>query len=175
MKKIYIAVIAGCLGLASLAGIQAAVGAAAPEPVTAPAPTAVTDASAPSMPRDLGVGERLLLVVEGVYPTKGDAEAANAEFDFGEVQGFYTTQLGNFDGLKVDFPGRGGWALVSAFRTQEGAQEFAKLAEVAGARVAITPRVTSLGGTYVGLGQESAPDGSGPLSEPVPASEPVKP
>lgn len=173
MKKIYIAVIAGSLGLASLAGVQAAVGAAAPEPV--PAPTAVADASAPSMPRDLGVGERLLLVVEGVYPTKADAEAANAEFDFGEVQGFYTTQVGNFDGLKENFPGKGGWALVSAFRTQEGAQEFGDLAEVAGAKVVITPRVTSLGGTFVGLGQESAPDGSGPLLEPVPVSEPVKP
>lgn len=173
MKKIYIAVIAGSLGLASLAGIQAAVGAAPPEPV--PAPMAVTDASAPSMRRDLGVGEHLLLVVEGVYPTRGDAEAVNAEFDFGEVQGFYAAQVGTFDGLKENFPGKGGWALVSAFRTQEGAQEFAELAEVAGARAVITPRVTSLGGTYVGLGQESAPDGSGPLLEPVPASEPVKP
>jgi hypothetical protein len=173
LKRIYIVAVASALGLASLAGIQAAVGASAPEVVAGP--PAATDGSAPSMPRDLGVGERLLLVVEGVYPTQEAAELANEAFSFGEVQGFYAVQVGNFAGLKEPFPGKGGWALVSAFRTQEGAQEFAELAKLAGAKVVITQRVTSLGGSYAGLGQESAPDGSGPLQEPVPASEPVEP
>lgn len=173
MKKTAIAVIAGAMGLASLAGIQAAVGASSP--ATVRQPPVVGDTSVPTIAPDLGVGERLLLVVEGVYPSREEAEVANAAFHFGELQGFYVTQIGDFDGLKQDFPGKGGWALVSAFRTQEGAQEFAALAEAAGAKVVITPRVTGLGGTYAGLGQEPAPDGSGPLSEPVPASEPVDP
>jgi hypothetical protein len=36
----------------------------------------------------------------------------------------------------------------------------------------LASRVRSLGGLYAGLGQESAPDGSGPLLHPVPESLP---
>jgi hypothetical protein len=38
--------------------------------------------------------------------------------------------------------------------------------------VILPERVRSLGGVYVGLGQEENPDGSGPLLEPVPESLP---
>ena len=173
MKRTVIAVVSAVVGVASLIGVQAVVSASPPKPVQRP--PAAEDASVPTLAPDLGVGERLLLVVEGVYPTREEAEAADANFHFGEVQGFYAAQVANFDGLRQSFPGQGGWALLSAFRTREGAEQFAQLAEAAGATVVITPRVTGLGGTYAGLGQEPAPDGSGPLLQPVPASEPMKP
>ena len=173
MKRTVIAIVMAAAGVASLIGIQAAVGASPPTPVQGP--PAAEDASVPTLAPDLGVGERLLLVVEGLYPTREEAEAAEAAFHFGEVQGFYVAQVANFDGLRQALPGQGGWALLSAFRTREGAEQFAELAEAAGADVVITPRMTGLGGTYAGLGQEPAPDGSGPLLQPVPASEPMKP
>jgi len=173
MKRTVIAVVTAAAGIASLIGVQAVVSASPPTPLERP--PAVEDSSVPTIAPDLGLGERLLLVVEGVYATREEAEAADAGFHFGDVQGFYVAQVANFDGLRQVLPGQGGWALLSAFRTSEGAEQFAQLAEAAGAKVVITPRVTGLGGTYAGLGQEPAPDGSGPLSQPVPASEPMKP
>lgn len=57
--------------------------------------------------------------------------------------------------------------LVSAFRTLHGAEEFAELARDRGATVSVI-RALKLGGEYVGLGQETNPDGvSGPLLEPL--------
>lgn len=57
--------------------------------------------------------------------------------------------------------------LLSAFRTKRGAEEFAELARDRGATVVVV-RARKLGGPYVGLGQESHPDGvSGPLLEPL--------
>ena len=65
------------------------------------------------------------------------------------------------------------FALVSAFRTQEGAEEFVTLAASFGHPATVLPeRVRSLGGLYAGLGLEAAPDGSGPLLRPVEESLP---
>ena len=135
-----------------------------------PGPQAVWDPSVPTMPRDLGIGERLILVLGGVYPTTGEAEVANAAFDFGEIQGFYVAPVAQFGGLRAQLGSSGPYALVSAFRTLDGARGFAEVAEQAGADPRITSRVVSLGGVFAGLGQEAAPNGSGPLSHSVPAS-----
>ncbi|MEX1046976.1 MAG: hypothetical protein WD757_00785 [Actinomycetota bacterium] len=135
-------------------------------------PPALTDPSVPSVPEDLGQEERLLLVVAGVYGSREEAETANEQFSFGDVQGFYPVQMGQFMGLADEIPGSGGWALVSAFRTREGAEDFAEIARIAGVNPHITPRFVNRGWAYAGLGQEGNPDGTGPLTGPVPASAP---
>lgn len=137
-------------------------------------PPALTDPSVPSVLEDLGEEERVLLVVAGGYSSREEAEAANEGFSFGDVQGFYPVQMGQFMGLANEVPGKGGWALVSAFRTREGAEDFAEIARLAGANAHITPRLLNKGWVYAGLGQEENPDGTGPLTEPVPASAPVQ-
>jgi len=64
-----------------------------------------------------------------------------------------------------------GYALVSVFRTEEGAQEFVDMAATFGVPATLIPeRVESFGGTYAGLGQEENLDGTGPLSGPIPES-----
>lgn len=131
-------------------------------------PPALLDPSVPRVPEDLGVGERVFLVVAGIHPSREAAEAAAGRFDFGDVQGFYAVPADQFDGL----PGRhaarpGAWALVSAFRTRAGAEEFAAMAARAGATPAIEGPFLSLGGAYAGLGQEKRPDGRGPLTGPL--------
>ena len=56
---------------------------------------------------------------------------------------------------------------------QEGADAFVEFAQAQGNPAFVLPeRVRSLGGVYVGLGQEENPDGSGPLLGPVPESLP---
>ena len=57
--------------------------------------------------------------------------------------------------------------LATAFRTKRGAQEFLELARAAGVNDLVTLQVKKLAGGDVGLGQEPAPDGSGPLTEPL--------
>ena len=59
--------------------------------------------------------------------------------------------------------GDGNFVLASAFRTRDGAQEFASLAISASVPARIVGPVVSLGGPYAGLGQESDPSGQGPL------------
>lgn len=173
MKKVTIGIVSVALGAVALVGIQSLVAATAPAPQSGP--PALHDPAVPSLRPDLGLGERLIVVVGGVYATQSEAELASAQLHFGEMQGFYVDQINNFGGLQSAVPQRGPWALVSAFRTQEGADQFAQIAMQAGvANPIITPRVVSLGGTYAGLGQEAAPDGSGPLTAPVPASRPVQ-
>jgi hypothetical protein len=136
-------------------------------------PPAARDPSVPRMPVDVGLGERLLLVVGGVYSAPADAEAANSLLDFGEMQGFYVVPVEQFEGLRIQLPkdAEGSWALVSAFRTLAAANQFQAVARMAGAADAfVTSRVTSLGGVDAGLGQEAAPNGRGPLRHPIPAS-----
>lgn len=172
MKKLSIVIVSVALGVVALVGIQSMIGAT--EPASQIGPPALSAPDVPSQRPDLGLGERLILVVGGVYPTQSEAEQANALLHFGEMQGFYVDQIGNFAGLQSTVPQQGAWALVSAFRTRDGADQFAQMARQAGvANPIVTPRVVSLGGTYAGLGQEAAPDGSGPLTVPVPASRPV--
>jgi hypothetical protein len=127
----------------------------------------------PVMANDTGAGEELILVVGGVYPSRADAEAANAKLVFGDLQGYYVVPVAQFQGFKEQVGSPGDFALVSAFRTQEGANAFIELANTFGAPAVVYPkRVVSLGGLYAGLGQEAAPDGSGPLLGPVAESLP---
>jgi hypothetical protein len=119
--------------------------------------------------KDLGEGERILLVVGGSFPTREAAELANEGILFGDLQGYYVAQTDQFAGLR-DFLGTAAddFVLVTAFRTVVGAQEFLMLADAAEAPATLTPRFRNRGYEYVGLGQESHPDGSGPLIGPLP-------
>ena len=121
------------------------------------------DPSVPQIPADSGVGERLLLVVGGAYPTEQQADTANAQLSFGDIQGYYVVPSTAFLGLPAALGGDGSYVLASAFRTRAGADEFAALAASAGVPARIVGPVTSLGGPYAGLGQESDPTGQGPL------------
>ncbi|MGH2692966.1 MAG: hypothetical protein ACRDHM_10770 [Actinomycetota bacterium] len=119
--------------------------------------------------KDLGEGERILLVIGGSFPTAASAEQANETITFGDLQGYYVARTDQFDGLR-DFMGEAAdeYVLVTAFRTQTGANEFLELAEAAEAPALLTPRLGNKGPEYVGLGQEAHPDGSGPLIGPLP-------
>lgn len=169
MKRLAIGAVSLVLGVGAAIGVQSVVGRTDPAPL---GPPAVLDPLVPEHPRDLGTGERLIMVVGGSYATQGEAEVASQGFDFGEMQGFYVVPSDQFDGLRAAFPSLGPWLLASAFRTQEGATDFAALASAAGAEVLVSPRVTSVGGEYAGLGQEADPDGTGALNHPIAASMP---
>jgi hypothetical protein len=137
---------------------------------TAPTPPAPIG---PDVPRDTGAGEMLVVVLGGVYPTRAEAVAANGQMGFGDLQGYYVVPVAQFQGFEDQVGTAGEFALVSVFRTEEGAQEFAELAASFGNPATILPkRVRSLGGVYAGLGQEAHPDGSGPLLGPIPESLP---
>jgi hypothetical protein len=126
----------------------------------------------PKVPQDTGAGEELLLVIGGVYATETEAEAAAAAMPFGDVQGYYVAPVDQFEGLSEQI-GPGAFVLVSSFRTDEGASEFAAFARLHGNPATIVPqRVLSLGGKYTGLGQEQNPDGKGPALAPLPESLP---
>jgi hypothetical protein len=132
-------------------------------------PPAVRDRSLPRVEEDKGVSEQLLLVVGGTFATREEAVAANADVDFGGLQGFYVAETDQFIGLReVLDQTADDFVLVSAFRTGKGAREFLDLAEVVGAPAFITPRLENRGWQYVGLGQEADPDGNGALTEPIP-------
>ena len=126
--------------------------------------------------RDLIEGrfERVAFVTEPTpRGTRAAAEAANSELSFGDLQGYYVVPVGQFQGFKQEVGDPGDFALVSAFRTEEGAQDFAELAATFGYEATILPeRVRSLGGLYAGLGQEANLDGSGPLLGPIAESLP---
>jgi len=140
---------------------------------TAPAQPAPLVAVGPTMPPDTGAGELLVVVFGGVYGSRAEADAANAAMPFGDMQGYYVVPTAQFQGFREGVGAPGDFALVSVFRTDEGAQEFAAFASSLGYPATILPgRVQSLGGVYAGLGQESSPDGSGPLTGPIPASLP---
>ena len=137
-----------------------------------PGPPARYNPAVPSMPRDNGVGERLLMVVGGAYATQAEAEEANAltQQAFGDVQGYYVVSVDSYLGLRDAVPA-GDWALVSAFRTRAGAEEFAAAAQSVGTGAEVVGPVVSLGGPYAGLGQEEDPGGQGPLMHPLPLRE----
>jgi hypothetical protein len=131
-------------------------------------PPSASDPSFPSVPPDFGIGERLILVVGGSYPTREEAARANEGMTFGDIQGYYVAQTDQFEGLRpvLDKPADD-YVLVTAFRTESGALEFLALADAAGNPAFITDRVLNKGYEYVGLGQEADPDGSGPLDHPI--------
>ncbi|MGH2590565.1 MAG: hypothetical protein ACRDGW_07200 [Actinomycetota bacterium] len=138
-----------------------------------PVPQAVEPPVGPVIPADTGAGELLLVVLGGVYPTRAEAHDASAQMAFGDVQGYYVVPVAQFQGFREQIGEAREFALVSAFRTQAGADAFVELARNYGHPATILPeRVRSLGGIYAGLGQEEDPDGSGPLLEPVPESLP---
>jgi len=140
---------------------------------TSPAPRPYGRPIGPALPRDTGAGELLLAVVGGVYDTRAQAQEANAAKPFGDLQGFYVVPVAQFQGFEKDVGEPGDFALISVFRTEEGARDFVDLAADFGYGATILPeRVRSLGGLYAGLGQEENPDGTGPLVAPVAESLP---
>lgn len=127
----------------------------------------------PALAPDTGAGELLIAVVGGVFPSRQVAEATNANLSFGDLHGYYVVPVAQFQGFERGVGEPGDFALVSVFRTEEGAEAFAELAATFGNEATILPeRVRSLGGLYAGLGQEANPDGSGPLLGPVEGSLP---
>lgn len=127
----------------------------------------------PEMAPDTGAGEMLVVVLGGVHATRAEAEAAADAMRFADLQGYYVVPVAQFQGFREQLGAPGDHALVSVFRTQEGAQEFAEFAHALGYPADILPdRVRSLGGLFAGLGQEAAPDGGGPLTGPIPESLP---
>jgi hypothetical protein len=126
----------------------------------------------PVMQRDRGAGEVLLAVVGGVYASREEAEAANSAMEFGDVQGYYVVPADQFGGLAEQIGASpGGYALVSVFRTDAGARSFVDFARARQQPAwLISQRVQSFGGAYAGLGQERNLQGTGPLTNPVPAS-----
>jgi hypothetical protein len=166
MKRRYAVVLGVGLGLVgSIAGF-ATVARSAAEPVGKPI--------GPVMQRDRGAGEVLLAVVGGVYASREEAEAANAAMDFGDVQGYYVVPADQFGGLAAQVgASSGGYALVSVFRTDAGARSFLDYAKARQQPAwLVSQRVQSFGGAYAGLGQERNLLGTGPLTDPVPASLP---
>jgi hypothetical protein len=127
----------------------------------------------PALALDNGAVELLIAVVGGVFPSRQEAEAANETLVFGDLQGYFVVPVAQFQGFRQQVGEPGDFALVSAFRTEEGALAFADLAGTFGNAATILPeRVRSLGGLYAGLGQEADPDGTGPLLGPVAESLP---
>jgi hypothetical protein len=154
-------------------GVLASIGLMAVAARTAPEAAPYGRPIGPAIASDTGAGELLLVVLGGVYPSRLDAETANATMPFGDLQGFYVVPLAQFQGFREQLGEPGEFALVSVFRTEEGAQDFVALAATFGYPAMILPeRVRSLGGVYAGLGQEPSPDGSGPLLGPVRESLP---
>ena len=167
MKRRY-AVVAGLVvGVMVSAGVMAA--AAGKAPVRAPNGPPI----GPALEPDTGAGELLIAVVGGVFPSRQEAEAANAALAFGDLQGYYVVPVAQFQGFRQQVGEPGDFALVTTFRTEQGAESFVELAATFGNEATILPeRVRSLGGLYAGLGQEANPDGTGPLLGPVPESLP---
>jgi len=154
-------------------GVTASVGVIAGAAGRAPARLPNGRSVGPMVPADTGAGELLLAVVGGVFSSRQEAEAANAALAFGDLQGYYVVPVAQFQGFRQEVGEPGEFALVSAFRTDEGAQAFAELAAMLGIEATILPeRIRSLGGLYAGLGQEASPDGTGPLLGPVAESLP---
>jgi hypothetical protein len=167
MKPRQAIVVGLVVGVTASTGVIA--GAAGRAPVRLPNGRSV----GPMVPADTGAGELLLAVVGGVFSSRQEAEAANAALAFGDLQGYYVVPVAQFQGFRQEVGEPGEFALVSAFRTEEGAQEFAELAGTFGNTATILPeRVRSLGGLYAGLGQEASPDGTGPLLGPSAESLP---
>lgn len=161
------------IGLALAAGSLAGVGLLAVTGRTATELRPNGSPVGPRMPKDAGVGEMLVVVLGGVHPTRAEADEVNQHMAFGDLQGFYVVPVAQLQGFREQVGVPGDYALVSVFRTDQGAQEFAALARSFGYPATILPnRVRSLGGIYAGLGQEANPDGSGPLLSPIRESLP---
>ena len=167
MKRSIGTAIAWTVGFLAVFGILALIGRAAANGSES------TASVGPRMTPDNGAGELLVPVVGGVYETREEAAAANASMQLGDLQGYYVVPVAQFQGFREGVGVPGDFALVSAFRTDEGAQEFAEFVQSFGYPATIlAERVRSLGGLYAGLGQERNLDGTGPLLGPIPESMP---
>lgn len=167
MKRSIGTAMAWTVGFLAVIGVLALIGRAANNGSLSLAPVQ------PQVTPDIGAGEELVVVVGGVYPSREEAVAANASMLLADLQGYYVVPVAQFQGFREQVGVPGDFALVSAFRTNEGAQEFAEFVQSFGYPATIlTDRVRSLGGQYAGLGQERNPDGSGPLQGPIPESVP---
>jgi hypothetical protein len=157
------------IGLVALAAGSAVATAALSHSARQIGPPALRDASVPQTDADLGRGEQLLLVVGGSFATREEAEAANARIRIGDLQGLYVARTDQFTGLDqvIGDPTKE-YVLASAFRTAQGAREFLDLIQMGGYPAFITPRLENLGDQYVGLGQETDPNGGGRLTDPIP-------
>jgi hypothetical protein len=165
MKRSIGTAMAWTVGFLAVIGILALIGRAASNGSEPLAPVA------PTVKPENGAGELLLVVAGGVYPTREEADAANASMQLGDLQGYYVVPVAQFQGFREQVGVPGDFALVSVFRTDAGAQEFAEFVRSLGYPATILAnRVRSLGGLYAGLGQEPNPDGSGPLLGPIPES-----
>lgn len=166
MKRSIGIAMAYTVGFLAVIGVLALIGRAAGSgPPLAP--------TGPQVKPDNGAGELLVVVVGGVYPSLEEAVTANAGVLLGDLQGYYVVPVAQFQGFREQFGAPGDFALASAFRTDEGAQEFAEFVSSYGyPAMILANRVRSLGGLYAGLGQESNPDGTGPLLQAVPESLP---
>jgi hypothetical protein len=165
--------IVAIIGLAALAGVGIAAVAVAEDepmpPVSGPVNPTLADQGVVWHGNDLGKGERVLLVLAGSFQSQEAAEDANAGIAFGDLQGYYVAKTDQFAGLRSFLgPLAKDHVLVTAFRTEQGANEFLELAAAAGAPAQLTPRLSNSGDVYVGLGQEAHPDGTGPLIGPLP-------
>lgn len=118
---------------------------------------------------DIGTGERLVVVIAGEYATRGEAIAAEAKMGFHEIVGFLVARSDDFDGLRA-----GRFLLVTAFRTAEGAAQFQQVARAIGVRGLRRIVTTYRGTTWIGLGQEQHPAGTGPLIGPLPPMHPMR-
>jgi hypothetical protein len=155
------------------AGVMASAGVLAAGARPAPNPQPYGRPIGPAMASDTGAGELLVAVVGGVFDDRLEAEAANEAMSFGDLQGYYVVPVAQFQGFRQQVGEPGEFALVSVFRTEEGANAFVELAAAFGNEASILPeRVRSLGGLYAGLGQEANSDGLGPLLGPVMESLP---
>jgi hypothetical protein len=167
MKRMHAIVAGVAAGVVASAGVWGAAASTAPDPQPFGPPIG------PAVRSDTGAGELLIAVVGGVFPTRQEAEAAEATLAFGDLHGYYVVPVAQFQGFSQQVGEPGDFALVSVFRTEEGARALAELAATFGNEATILPeRVRSLGGLYAGLGQEADPDGSGPLLGPVEESLP---
>ncbi len=167
MKRILTTVGGLTIAVIATIGLLATVGSTSPRP--RPDGSWLDPVTVP----DTGAGEMLVVVLGGVYPTREEAAGANEQMIFGDVAGYYVVPVAQFQGFEDEVGLPGDFALVSVFRTDVGAQEFAAFAQSLGYPASILPnRVRSLGGLYAGLGQEADPNGLGPLTHPVEASMP---
>lgn len=165
MKRNVTTAMAWTVGVLAVVGALALIGRTIPRHEEPPV--------GPVMKPDPGAGEMLVLVVGGVYATKEEADAANAQISLGDVQGYYVVPVAQFQGFREQIGEAGEFALVSAFRTEEGAQDFVTAMQSFGYPASVAPtRVRSLGGLYAGLGQEPDPNGGGPLLHPTGESLP---
>ncbi|HET9249610.1 MAG TPA: hypothetical protein VFP13_06680, partial [Actinomycetota bacterium] len=120
-------IVAGIVvGVLASAGVMASAGG------TTPALTPERPPIGPSLSPDTGAGELLIAVVGGTFADRQDADAANAAMGFGDLQGYYVVPVAQFQGFRQQVGGAGDFALVSAFRTDEGARAFVELATAFG-------------------------------------------